>query len=306
MEFKTWANKAIKIISLDKRKASTFNNCYLSVLNCHLLPYFGDKQLEDIKASSIREFVHLKEIDYCNKSIEKMLTCLNAILEMAYEDDLIIKNPIPKIKINSQKNSRQKKAWTIEEYNLAWNYAKSTDIAAHICTLMETGITRSELLGLKVEDFDFTNKTLHINNGLTETRNPRNGQYTLINAGLKNKYRNRVIPISKELADIIKQHINKTKVSEFIFVTPKGLLYYPTNWSHRIFENFMNKLISTYPNITKLTAHELRHTRASILFNSGKNPLAIAKYLGHRDLSMLMRTYTHSNPEDLRYLLSIK
>ena len=54
------------------------------------------------------------------------------------------------------------------------------------------------------------------------------------------------------------------------------------------------------------TPHQLRHTRASIWVNSGKNIYAVAKVLGHANLDMLQKRYAHSNIEQLRQLLDIQ
>lgn len=53
--------------------------------------------------------------------------------------------------------------------------------------LMETGRSRSELLGLRFEDFDTEHGILHINQGLVSV-NSKDGGETLIADGLKNGY----------------------------------------------------------------------------------------------------------------------
>lgn len=49
-----------------------------------------------------------------------------------------------------------------------------------------------------------------------------------------------------------------------------------------------------------------RHTRASIWVNSKANIYAVAKVLGHSDISMLHKCYAHSDVEQLRNLLDMQ
>jgi len=57
--------------------------------------------------------------------------------------------------------------------------------------------------------------------------------------------------------------------------------------------------------IPTVTPHQLRHTRLSLLINSGKNPIATAKFAGHADMNMLLKRYVHSNVDEMREQLGI-
>lgn len=47
--------------------------------------------------------------------------------------------------------------------------------------------------------------------------------------------------------------------------------------------------------VRKITFHDMRHTHASLLFQNGANPKAVAERLGH-DVRTLMETYAHVMP----------
>ena len=50
-----------------------------------------------------------------------------------------------------------------------------------------------------------------------------------------------------------------------------------------------------------MVAYAVRHTWASnAINNSDANPALVAKMLGHTDLTMLLRTYFHEDPEAMR------
>lgn len=54
-----------------------------------------------------------------------------------------------------------------------------------------------------------------------------------------------------------------------------------------------------------LNPHELRHTRASIWVNEGKNLFAIADQMGWSDLDMLRKRYAHGDINQLRKQLDL-
>lgn len=183
--------------------------------------------------------------------------------------------------------------------------------------LMETGISRSELLGLTWNDLDRENGILHINQGLVSYRDVDEGWVTEAN-GLKNEYRRRSIPIVepellKRLREKPKQitialnrykpEITETVDTTFIFNSPEGKPYQPNNWNNRVFLPFMRDLQKAHPEIPKLSAHELRHTRASLWIAGGMEPYMAARLLGHTDLKMLLKVYDHTDVETLRKVL---
>lgn len=49
-----------------------------------------------------------------------------------------------------------------------------------------------------------------------------------------------------------------------------------------------------------LSAHELRHTRATLWLAQGISPLMVAKLLGHSDTKMLVKVYDHTTVDTLR------
>jgi integrase len=58
-------------------------------------------------------------------------------------------------------------------------------------------------------------------------------------------------------------------------------------------------------NIPVLNPHELRHTRATLWVNDGKNLLAIAETMGWGDLKMLRQRYAHSDVNVIRNALDL-
>lgn len=102
--------------------------------------------------------------------------------------------------------------------------------------LLETGMSRSELLGLRWEDLDVENRCLHINQGLVVYHSDDQDKQVMESSGLKNKFRQRVIPITNdelwERLCRIPRAIDVDGVTvhpEHMFYSPEGKPYQPNN-----------------------------------------------------------------------------
>ena len=61
-------------------------------------------------------------------------------------------------------------------------------------------------------------------------------------------------------------------------------------------DHILRKIVKKY-NLDPICFHELRHTCASLLINSGVDPKTVSKRLGHSDTSITMEIYTHAFEE---------
>ena len=299
--FADWARKWLETYKKGKVKSNTFNGSYKYPVENHLIPYFGKALLDEIKPYNVQAFFDLKSKTSSFETIKKMRACLYAIFDTAVENDLCRKNPVTKnITISSEIKPPQKRTYTQEQYDKIFEFAKSQENQIDILILLETGITRSELLGLKWNDIDFEMGVINIRQGVVEQKSQDTGKWELVSAGLKNEYRARPIPVSSILLEILR---NQNRVSPYIFPNSKGNVMSPMNWYKRKYLVFMRDMNAQYPEIPILSPHELRHTRATLWKDQGVDIFSIAKLMGHVDLDMLSKRYAHNNVEALKKAL---
>ena len=98
------------------------------------------------------------------------------------------------IKLQSTVSPTEKNAYTQAEYDTVWEFARSHPYGLAIMVMMETGISRSELLGLRWDNLDLDNKIIHIEQGLVQQKSTETDKLVLAADGLKNKFRRRPIP----------------------------------------------------------------------------------------------------------------
>jgi integrase len=321
VKFADWTLKWLEIYKKGMVKDNSYWGTYYNPAVKHLIPYFGERYLDEIKPMDLQLFFKTKGKTNALETLKKMKACLRAIFDTAVENDLCSKNPVSRnIKLKSFIEPIRKQAYTHEQFNTVMEFARHHKKGLDIMTLLETGISRSELLGLSWEDIDFINDVIYINQGTVAQRNTETLQWQIVTDGLKNQYRQRIIPISEELSKKLnkkprtinvggnaKKGIAPKKVTtEFVFHSPTGKVFSPDNWNNRVYIPFFKEMHKAHPEIPILHAHELRHTRATLWYEDEVNLLTIAYLCGWTDLKMLRKRYAHVNVNNLRKELNMR
>ena len=142
-----------------------------------------------------------------------------------------------------------------------------------------TGIRRTELINLKIQNVDLSNKTIKV-------------------IGKRNK--ERIIPILTIIEEQIKKYlserssIQELKESEYFFLLSNGV---------KLNDSFVYRLINYYfSNVSekvKKSPHILRHTFATHLLNNGADINSVKELLGHSSLAST-QVYTHNSLAELQ------
>lgn len=294
--FEDWAR-----IFLDHRKEQMRSSSYVSnyelVFEKHIIPFFKGKLLKQIMKKDIEDYAKYKADTLAGTTINIHITRLGTCFSDAIDNGFITINPCRKVK--KPQDSKKKNIYTEDEAELVLSYCHEEDFGLHVHIILSYGMSRSEYLGIKYEDVDFDNLTISINKSIYHKT-----KYSdqVVNK-TKNKYRDRVIAISKETADFIREKVT----SGFLFTNSEEP---PDTFKfERQYKQFMARMQKYYMQkdiyIPILNLHELRHTRASIWVNKGKNLFAIAEMLGWSDLNMLRKVYGHPDIQQLRKDLEI-
>ncbi|HJW15842.1 MAG TPA: tyrosine-type recombinase/integrase [Flavisolibacter sp.] len=143
----------------------------------------------------------------------------------------------------------------------------------------DTGMRLSELINLKRSQINFANHSLKV-------------------LGKGNK--ERIIPISPELADSIKIYI-KGSDKEFPEFPKEYLLHDEKGkqLSPRKVYAIVNKYLSLVTTAEKRSPHVLRHSFATHMMNNGADLNAVKELLGHSSLAAT-QVYTHNTIEKLK------
>ncbi len=298
-QFDTWALKWLEIYKKNNVKDQTYKFTYETNLKKYLIPFFGSYKLTNIKQIDIqRYFNEVKNTsngEFLSSSVlSKHKMILKSIFDAAIDNDLCYKNPVKNITFPKIAPKQSRPVYTKDELEILKKYALENN-RYDIITLINTGIRRSELLGLTWNDIDFKNKSICIQRAVTQTTG------RIIIDKPKSTTSNRIIPISNDFINLLQQipHTSDYFIPGNIPDTPLSPHSYADNFCR--FMKKMNKDIG----LKILTPHELRHTYGTILRENGVDIYTIQKIMGHADISVTAQIYVHNDIEVLRKQLKL-
>lgn len=184
-------------------------------------------------------------------------------------------NPVSQVKLNLK--ARQIDRWLSygeqERLLIAAKNKLLEQLSDIIILALNTGMRNSEILSLKNQDVDFSRKTLVVMKSKTK------GKQT--------------IPLNNTAFELLIRRSKVIPSSRYVFSTGQGTRITARNLN-RAFYKAIKKA-----NISSFRFHDIRHTFATRLVQSGVNLYKVSKLLGHKDISTTQR-YAHHYPESLR------
>ena len=289
--FSYWADQWLRIYKKPFVTENTFVGTYYLYVDKHLKPFFGTKDLKNIKATDILEYFSTK-VNYSNSTLSKMVLCLNGIFDTAIENDLCSKNPVASIlSPRSQQIPHPKRVYTDSQISFVQKLVLSEMPGIVFC--LETGLRPGEYVGCQWKDI--YDDLLHVQRSIATSK--ESGY--IIRPPKWNSYR--TIP----LTPLARQSLSLMKNND-IYIYPmkskKNTPYTPRAWC-KILERFFDKVLEPYPDIPRLTPHELRHTFGTKLRRHGADIYTIQKLLGHKSVEITAKIYVHNEIEILRQVL---
>ncbi|MDR4171175.1 site-specific integrase [Bacillus nitratireducens] len=279
----------IKKMSVEKSSLSR----YQSSINTHIIPSIGMVPLHKLNVMHIQKcYQSGLNSGIANNTILFQHRVLRAALNLAVKQNIISRNPatlavIPK----TEKSSIQ--TWTEAEVKQFLLHSQESRYHIGYLLAITTGMRLGEVLGLRWQDVDFNNHTVTINQTL--------GHDNKIKTSAKNNSSKRTIPIPLEVIEELKRRklqINKDKLRigpayhDLDLITCNNLGKVTTRST---FTSHFNKVIEN-AGIKKIKFHDTRHTHATLLLKQGVHPKVVSERLGHSDISLTLRIYSHVLP----------
>lgn len=250
---------------------------------------FDDNNLVKVNYNQIRAWiVSLSDDGISNSSINRKISSLKSFYKFLLKTKQIETSPLLKHKALKAPKKLQI-PFSEKELDLVLNqivYSNDFDGIRDkliVDLFYTTGIRRTELINLKLQNIDLSNGTLKV-------------------LGKRNK--ERIIPILPVVENQIKlylterSHLQRIVDGEYFFLLLKGV---------KLNDSFVYRLINYYfSNVSekvKKSPHILRHTFATHLLNNGADINSVKELLGHSSLAST-QVYTHSSLAELKKVYS--
>jgi integrase len=285
----TWLNTYVTDVSETTRK-----DTYENTVKKHLNPYFGSNKICAIKPVDIQKFFNSKK-GMSFSGLHKCDFILRAIFAQAVNNDIISKTPYRDIRIPSGKASKERKAYTKDQEQTHLEFCKAHPYGVIAALPLKTSASRSEVAALMKNDFNKKENEIHICKGMNRLMEVGPG---------KTKHRKRFVPYDQEFAELLKHY--KAPKGLYMFADENGNPIGPDKLED-CYEKFRRDLLAAHPEIPCLTYHELRHTYATLLNESGVPDNTIALLMGHgKDSKITNEVYIHQNMNHIKEVLKLK
>ena len=249
-----------------------------------ILERYEVEDLDKITFFHIRSYiVDLMKNGMSAKSVNRKISSLRSFYKYLIKKSHVDKNPMLKVvapKIPKRLPDYVSKvdiASLFDSISIGETYAEARDYIV-ILLFYNTGMRKSELIGLTDGNIDFAQKRI-----------------TVIGKGNKQ----RMIPITDDILTKVEEYVivrNQTfgNQKSNLLLTDKGRTMYP-----KLVYNIVNKILVQMATNTKKSPHILRHTFATHMANNGAELNTIKELLGHSSLAAT-QVYTHNSIQKLK------
>ena len=253
------------------------------IVELKILPYFGNKRVNDITAADIRQWQNdLIKMGYSPTYLKTINNQLSAIFNYAIRYYDLKSNPCAKAGSMGKSKAEEMDFWTGEEFRKFIDSVMNKRLSyMAFMILYWTGMRLGELLALNPKDVDLEKRTISITKSYQ-----RLGKKDVITPPKTPKSK-RVITVPEFLAADIKDYMDSLydlQEDDRLFPITKYYL-----------EHEMQRGIKE-SGVKRIRVHDLRHSHASMLIELGFSPLEIANRLGHEKVETTLNTYAHLYP----------
>ena len=272
-------------LQAEKRYAAHTINAYKNDLNqFHAFCQDAGHEGMDLNFKTIRSWVvYLMDSHYSSRSVHRKLTSLSTFCNYLIKEGDIESNPVDKVLKPRQKKrvpafvEEGKMELLLNDFDFGEGFSGIRNRLV-LDLLYQTGIRRSELIGLKVGSINREAKSMKV---------------------MGKRAKERIIPLGDELLGAMDRYLAMRKEvagkdTDHLIVTEKGRAAYD-----KLIYRIVNNYLAMVTTLDKKSPHVLRHTFATHMLNGGADLNAIKELLGHSNLSAT-QVYTHNTYKKLK------
>lgn len=237
---------------------------------------FGNIQINTILPQNIENFIKkISARGYAQKTVSNQKLILNLIFEFAITQNDIQYNPCSSIHIPKGLSKKTRTAASPEDEETV---KKTYNIWLFPYFALMTGMRKGEILALQWKDINFNENLITVSKSVYH-----DGDRPYIKEP-KTEAGNRLVPLLLPLKNVLQ--IISIKSPDSYIISDDG--------SKPLTNRRFITLYNNYRKVTGITctAHQLRHSFATIAFEYGIDAKTVQEILGHKQLSTTMDLYT--------------
>ena len=261
----------------------------------YIVTDLGDVWLQKLTPQRVQAFYAKKlEEGLSSKVVHDIHGVLHLALDNALRWGMVSRN-VCDLVTPPRIVSREVAPLSVEQARILVKHVRGHRLEVLLTVAVVTGMRRGELLALRWSDIDFDHSRLLVLHSVDFIAG-----YGYVEGKPKTAAGRRVISLPAFLLEMLKQHqVQQLELRDtahewedrgLVFPNLKGGYLHPNHMGEK-FRKLLKEAGLPY-----IHFHDLRHSAASILLCMGVNIKVIQELLGHSDISITLRTYSHLLP----------
>ena len=272
---------------------------YLSYINSHIRPKWGERSLAEVKPLAVRDWLReIKDKKGRHALASKTRGHIKGLMHRIFDCAMLWeylppdRNPMSLVRIEGATKRRNKpRILTPKEFGKLMAKLDREPCRTMVILALCTGVRCSELVALRWGDIDWQNFAVHVRRAMVSGRLD----------DVKTEYSEAPVPLDPALAEVMLNWKRKTEFHadfDFVFASPfmaGEKPYSPWNMQH-------NQLspAAVKAGLGPIGWHTLRHTYRAWLGDNGE-PLTVQKELmRHASIQTTLNTYGGGMMDSLR------
>lgn len=269
---KQWKKEWIETYKKDSKQTTLIQFKYLDKHTA---------SIENIKLKNIKAIQILKILNEINaqRQKQKLYEYLKDIFDKAYKNKLIEENPLTLIEKPKYKKITQSKSLSLEQEREFIKACTSHNNGDFYLVMLYQGFRKGECLGLKMNDIDFSNNTIRIDESINDDTKETT---------TKNTQSIRICPMFERTKKILLKYKDLNKEQRLFTLSKKSQYKY----YKEILEN---------ASLPHFKIHELRHTFITRCQEQNIPEFIIQSWVGHEIGSVVTKkVYTHTTESSIK------
>jgi integrase len=272
----------------EQQKAYSTQYAYEVYLKKWILPRWRSYRLIDVKAVDVEKW--LKSLRLARGSKAKIRNLMSALFSHAIRWEWTARNPITSVRQSAKRESVPDALTPEELAALLSKLPEPLRAAAELDAF--TGLRRGELIGLRWEDVDFENLSIHV----------RRSVVMMVQGNTKTEASAKDVPLDAALAEsLLKLRLSSSynRAQDWVFASPrmKGKQPY---WPDALWKRY-GRPAATKAGISKCVGfHTFRHTYPTLLTQNKEDIKVVQELLRHANSRITLDLYAQANMGEKR------
>lgn len=294
-----WLPHWLELYARPSVRHSTYVS-YEGYVRKHLIPALGAVPLDKLVPADLQRFYlrKLKEDRLAPKTIANLNACLHRALQQAVKEQIIPSNPCDAVDL-PRKEAVEIAVLTREQQAKLMQESYHHRYGVFIRLALSTGMRIGEIVGLRWDDVDLTNRILFVRSTLNRLPTIDGENKTELFVGTpKTKNGRRSIPLFNAIITDLEEWRKRQEADAQLAQSAyENTGYVVTNElgkpiEPRTFRDYYARVLKA-SGLPHFTFHALRHTFATRAIEQHMDVKALSKILGHASVGFTLDTYAH-------------